>query len=275
VLAAAEPLAPGYTVVAHLRRGRRLDVYDVWSEKRECRCVAKVLRPDRGRDRRARARLRREGELLREITHPHIVRAYEVLRQPQPTVILETLGGETLGHLVERRRRLACRELVFLGLHVASAVRYLHGLGILHLDLKPGNVVCREDGRAIVLDLSIARGPGRIRHPCGTPRYMAPEQARPGRVSTATDVFGVGTVLFAAAAGDPFGHVPPEERAIRSVSELRRLPNGLGELIDSCLALEPDRRPTIASLLSTLAAQAGEGAPGSDQSSIQRPEAGT
>src|SRR5206468_2555654 len=87
-------VAPGYRVVAHLRRGNELDVYDVWSEPRLCRCIAKLPRPDLA-SARTRARVVREGELLLSLSHPHLVRAYELLREPQPTLLLETLGGAT------------------------------------------------------------------------------------------------------------------------------------------------------------------------------------
>src|SRR5687768_15828559 len=91
-LAPGETIAPGYRVVGFLRRGRDLDVYDLWSEERNCRCVGKTVRPDRLQHRRARARSRliKEGQLLLRLTHPHIVRAYEVMTAPAPLVILET-----------------------------------------------------------------------------------------------------------------------------------------------------------------------------------------
>src|SRR5262245_33477547 len=77
LLAEGDRLTPGYMVVAHLHRGDALDVYEVWSAERECRCVAKVLRPDRLEHPGDRQRVLREGRLLQRLTHPHIVRAYE------------------------------------------------------------------------------------------------------------------------------------------------------------------------------------------------------
>ena len=92
--------APGYRTIELLRRGRDLDVYDVWSEERACRCVIKALRPDRLDRDGARRRLLEEGRLLRDLTHPHIVRAYEVAEEPVPMVVMETLTGETVGHMI-------------------------------------------------------------------------------------------------------------------------------------------------------------------------------
>src|SRR5262249_8087165 len=127
LVAAGDELAPGYSVIVHLRRGDALDVYEVWSTERSCRCVAKVLRPDCVDDPRDRRRVLREGRLLQRLTHPHIVRAYETLMGPVPLIILEPLPGATLQYLIEESpRRLTFDDIVVLGLHLCSAVAYLH-----------------------------------------------------------------------------------------------------------------------------------------------------
>jgi len=202
-LARGLEVAPGYEVIEHLRRGRNLDVYDVWSEERACRCVVKSLRPDRlGREGPTR-RLLDEGRLLSRLTHPHIVRAYEVREQPVPLFVMETLAGETLGHMIEvRDAELSAAEVAHLGLHLASAIRYLHANGWLHLDLKPSNVIA-ERGRAKLIDLSVARPPGPAHGGIGTLYYMAPEQVRGGELGPPADVWGIGAVLFEAATREP------------------------------------------------------------------------
>jgi serine/threonine protein kinase len=255
-----EWIAAGYEAIEHLRRGRDCDVYDAWSEERDCRCIAKVLRPDRRGHARARGRLRGEGRMLLSIAHPHIVRAYELIERPDPVLILETVEGETVGHLVRRReRRLPATDLAFLGLHLCSAVRYLHRRGTLHLDLKPSNVIC-EHGQAKVIDLSLARPPGRARRGVGTPGYMAPEQALGRAVGPAADVWGIGAVLYEAATG---GSPVPDRSRLQlngntpvfvppSVGGSRRLPGELATAIDSCLRAEADARPGVAELCGVL-----------------------
>ena len=189
--AAGRELAPGYEVIGHLARSNVLDVYDAWSHERACRCVVKLLRPDRRGDERAARALQREGRLLARLSHPHLVRGYETLREPLPAVVMETLRGETVAHLVDRRtRRLSAAELGHLGVHLCSAIAYLHGRGMLHLDLKPSNVIA-EAGRAKIIDLSLARPPGRVRPGTGTWCYMPPEQARGGEVRPASDAWGI------------------------------------------------------------------------------------
>ena len=143
----------------------------------------------------------REGRLLTELCHPHIVRGYELL-EDGPIAIMETLDGETVAHLLDRSR-LDADEVAWLGLQLASALRYLHRRGLLHLDVKPSNVIASA-GRAVLIDLSLAREPGRYRAGLGhvvLPRR--PSRRAATRLTAAADVWGLGTVLYEAATGEP------------------------------------------------------------------------
>jgi serine/threonine protein kinase len=256
-------LAPGYRVVGFLRRGRDLDVYDLWSEERTCRCVGKTVRPDRMTKNTSRPRLLREGKLLLKLTHLHIVRAYEVLTAPVPLLVEETLPGETLAHLIGRRRkRLSVPEVAHLGIHLCSAVGYLHRNTVLHLDLKPSNIIATH-GMAKVLDLSLARPPGPHRGGIGTTGYMPPEQAQGGHLDTYSDVWGIGAVLYEVATGEPACDVGDETSTTQArkivcrpkpVRRLRRLPVPLATAIDACLRADPSERPTIPELAMALEA---------------------
>jgi serine/threonine protein kinase len=261
---AGERLAPGYEVIAHMRRGNNLDVYDAWSAERACRVIAKTPRPDRLEDRQTVRALVREGRLLKKFTHPHIVRAYEILKEPQPLVIMETLTGATLAYLIDTSpRRLPLTDVVHLGLHLCSALHYLHRQGVLHLDLKPSNIIS-ESQRAKVIDLSIARPPGRGREGAGTTQYMAPEQVTGDHLSQATDVWGVGAVLWEAATGEePFNAEDEDEdepsyeqleRRIVPIRSYRRVPAAFASLVESCLEPDPAHRPTVDEFREGLAA---------------------
>jgi serine/threonine protein kinase len=283
-------LAAGYEVLGHLNRGNRLDVYDAWSSERASRCVLKTLRPDRAGEGPARRALVREGRLLMRLAHPHLVRAYELTRaldDGRPVLVLETLGGETLSHLIHRLdasgRRLPARAVAILGLQLASALVYLHKHGWLHLDLKPANIVA-EAGRARVIDLSIARRPGRARAGTGTFEYLSPEQARGGALTAAADVWGLGAVLYAALVGEPpYGYGPTETGDPDEPEDLgetteplsadlvypqlmddpepvrrhRRVPAGLGRIVDACLQRDPASRPTLPETFAALEAWLG------------------
>jgi serine/threonine protein kinase len=277
--ALVETLAAGrYEVLDHLHRSRGFDVFDGWSTERRSRVVIKTPRPDRIGDRVLVGRLEREGSLLRALSHPHILRGYEVLRGPVRAVVTETLRGQTLSHLLDDSRRLTAAEAAVLGLQLSSAVAYLHDYGYLHLDLKPSNIVV-DGGRAIVVDLSIAQKPGRGIAGLGTWQYLAPEQALGRRLDAAADVWGLGAVLFETLTGRaPFGDDDAEEtddpmadeepaeypqleaRAPR-IRTLRRLPAPLADAVDSCLEPDPPRRPKISELAAALEEVPGAGSP--------------
>jgi serine/threonine protein kinase len=242
-----------YELLERLNRGREIDVYDAWSEARGCRCVLKMLRPQMRDDAAAVRRLRAEGRLLLSLTHPHIVRAYELLSvEGAPVLVLETLGGATLSWLVrEGGARLKAEDLCHLGVQLCSAVGYLHRAGRLHLDLKPSNVIS-ENGIARVIDLNLARRPGRVPAGYGTAQYLAPEQARGGGVDAAADVWGIGATLFAAATAQrPFDATGAEQltRRAQPVRRVRRgLPRAFADVVDACLEPAPSDRPALADL---------------------------
>jgi serine/threonine protein kinase len=233
-------LAPGYVVEELLSRGQALDVYAVWSRERLCSATAKTIRPDRADVPRVRDRLLQEGRLLTTLAHPHLVRGFEVFPDPVPVVIVETLLGYNLEDVVDwRLRRLPSTDLAHLGRQLASALQYLHAHGWLHLDVRPANVMA-HGGKATLIDLSIAREPGEVRAGFGTPGYLAPEQATGGAVSAASDAWGLGATLYAAATGVP---PLPDRRPVRSLRP--RLHPALAEVVDACLSPAPQDRPGI------------------------------
>ena len=246
-LGPGDQIAPGYEVIAHVSRNQVLDVYDAWSAERECRCVLKTLRPDsRGVERRER-RLRYEGELLLRLAHPHLVAAYELIEQPETIVVLETLTGVTLDALLEELpRRLPLDDVLGLGVQLCSAVGYLHRGGVLHLDVKPGNVVCPETGQIKLIDLSLARPPGVVRGGLGTSGYRPPEQEEGGEVTAAADVWAIGALLWEAAAGSPWADSRVDLR------DRRRVPAEFASAIGASLDDDPRRRPTVAALAQAL-----------------------
>jgi serine/threonine protein kinase len=229
-------VVPGHRVEALLSRGGRVDTYDVTSIERDCRAVVKVVRPDRLDEEPVRAALLTEGALLTTLTHPHLVRGYEVVTGPRPAVVLETLPGATLAAIVDDGR-LGVADIALLGRQVVSVLGYLHRQGWLHLDVKPDNIVVQE-GRAVLIDLGLASRPGRVERSLGTDGYAAPEQDAGGTVSEATDVWGLAATLFECATGDAPGRSP----------DLSRVPTLLRPVLASCLLPEPMRRPPIVEL---------------------------
>jgi eukaryotic-like serine/threonine-protein kinase len=266
-----------YELLDHIHRSRGFDVYDAWSGERHCRCVIKAPRPDRVDDQLLLRRLEREGRLLCGLTHPHILRGYEVLPAPAPAVVTETLRGETLSHMLAAPTRLSAAEAAVLGLQLCSAIAYLHEQGYLHLDLKPSNIVI-DAGRAIVVDLSIAQSPGQGSPGLGTWCYLAPEQALGTRLGPAADVWGIGAVLFEALTGrGPFEGAEDEEETYDTgeepdvypqltaraplVGSVRGVAASLARVVDSCLEPDAPRRPSVAEVAAALQTVPGAGSP--------------
>ena len=264
-LAEGDVIAPGRTVLRRLGGGRRYEVFLVWDDHRLAVLVAKLLRPDQATDAVALRDLEREGVALARLAHPVVVRGFETVSQRSggeasgrdrwrfPHLLLEHLEGPTLHELIERDGPLSLEQALPLGLHVASALHYLAGEGMVHLDVKPDNVVMGAPPRLI--DLSVARPveeAARLRKPVGTDAYMAPEQCdnSRGTVGSPADVFGLAATLHHAVAGErPFPRRGDERfpQLTQAPEPLpRRAPRALADLLRAGLDPEPDARPTAA-----------------------------
>jgi serine/threonine protein kinase len=214
-------------------------------------------------DARALRGLAGEAHLLERLGHPVIVRSFDaVLDGPRPHLVLEYLEGPRLSTLIRKYGPLEREQLLPLGLQLCSAVHYLAGEGIVHLDVKPSNIIMGAPARLI--DLSIAQPIERLagtRHRIGTDAYMAPEQCDPtgrGPITTATDVWGIGVTLHHAASGrPPFRRPSSGEDRYPQLTEAPaplpdRVPSAFRELLDACLAPDAADRPTAAELAAEL-----------------------
>jgi eukaryotic-like serine/threonine-protein kinase len=259
-LSEGDAIAPGRTVLRRLGGGQRYEVFLVWDEHRLAVLVAKVLRPDRATDLAALRELGREGEALARLAHPVIVRGFDaVIEGRHPHLLLEHLEGPTLRELLERDGALAIEQALPLGLHVASALHYLAAEGLVHLDVKPENIVMGAPPRLI--DFSVARplaAAARLRGPVGTDAYMAPEQCDRARgpIGPPADVFGLAATLHHAVGGQrPFPRREGERfpQLTRAPEPLpRRVPAALSELLLAALSRDPAARPTAAELAAGL-----------------------
>jgi serine/threonine protein kinase len=253
-----ECILSGYRVIQHLRRGNYYDVYQLWSEERLSGCIGKTPRPDCKDNQVAISRLFNEGEKLKQLSHPNLVRGYEIFYEPQPLAIQETLTGQTLYFLIKNNNiPLSYKEISHLGIQLCSVIQYLHNNNILHLDLNPTNIICQPPF-VKVIDLSISREPGFSKKGEGSKQFMAPEQAKGESVSTATDVWGIGVVLYNAVTGKiPFKAYEGDryeqlELKILPIHPLRKMPANLIDLISKCLERNPVDRPRIVDIISEL-----------------------
>jgi hypothetical protein len=185
------------------------------------------------------ARLRREAAVLASLDHPHIVRVLDVLEDGAGVALVMPLAaGGSLAALLAERGTLTGSEVAALGARLADALASAHQHGVLHLDVKPGNVLLTADGEPLLSDFGIARFAGDDNHvTAGTTGFMAPE-ALAGAPSDRSDVYALAQVCWLA-----LGHRADDE---------------LTSLLDSARSADPRSRPDAASFAAALRARAGE-----------------
>ncbi|MBR9989661.1 MAG: serine/threonine protein kinase [Gemmatimonadetes bacterium] len=273
-------IAGDLTVTGHLAAGRRGHLYQVWSARDWCAYTCKIVAPDQGRVRADVAALKREARILRTVGHPNIVRCYGVgSHEGLPFMLLEYLDGASLFDVLESlpNRRLEIGDAVRAAIHLGAALYHLHRRGFLHLDLKPANLLLRDDV-PVLIDLDTARRVDSDRRPSrrlGTAPYMAPEQARREPLGPGADVWGLGALLYELLTGrwafedvyaEPMedgrprqfpqadAEMPPAPGQFRS-----DLPESLEHTVMTCLAPDPaDRFTSMHPLLLALVGELEE-----------------
>ncbi len=212
-----EVLAGRYRLVERVGRGGMGAVWRAHDLKLDRPVAVKRLHDAWLEDREVRARLLAEGRALAALNHPGIARVEDVLDSAPPALVLEYVEGGTLGRWLDAPRTAS--EVIDVLRQIVEAVAYAHGRGVVHCDLKPGNVLVTPDGRVKVIDLGIALMRHRAattstvvddstRHPAFTPKYAAPEVMRGATPTPAADVFSLGVLIqdvlaVTASAGAP------------------------------------------------------------------------
>lgn len=255
-----------YVAMKLLGGGHSYEVYLAQDAHRLTLVVVKLLRPHLVDDERERRNLMREVQILERLAHPVIVRSFGYdLDAQRPHVILEHLEGPHLSRLI-RRHPLSLEQIIPLAVQICSAIHYMAMEKMVHLDVKPRNIIMGAPPRLI--DLSVARSfdaASKLRGPLGTDPYMAPEQCDPSRapVGPAADVWGIGATLYHAVVREvPFPRAKeydrddPAERWPQLVREPKALPRDvpahLRDVIVDCLDPDPDERPAAVDVVSRL-----------------------
>ncbi|MFH0175483.1 bifunctional serine/threonine-protein kinase/ABC transporter substrate-binding protein [Streptomyces cacaoi] len=213
-----------------------------------------------------RTRFRREIEAARQVRSPWVVPLLDADADAEtPWLATSYVPGPSLAEAVDTFGPLSLASVRVLGVRLAEALEAVHGAGLVHRDVKPGNVLLAPDGPRLI-DFGIARAPeataltssGVI---VGSPGFLSPEQARArgGEIGPPSDVFSLGCVLaFAATGVRPFGGGSAAGMLLRTVYEEpdpAALPDGLTPLLRACLHKDPPGRPSLARLREAL----GEG----------------
>ena len=171
----------------------------------------KLLRPEYLRDPDFSSRFRQEAQAAASLSHPNIVHVYDYGEDPSgPYIVMELIDGEDLATILRRSGALPPRQVARIGVGVARALAAAHARGLVHRDIKPGNVLIGSDGAVKVADFGIARAvaeaqvtlPGTT---LGSVHYFSPEQARGEPATTASDIYSLGIVLYEMLTGSrPF-----------------------------------------------------------------------
>ncbi|WP_369164718.1 protein kinase [Streptomyces sp. AFD10] len=202
------------------------------------------------------ARTQKEARAAARITHPGVVTVHDVIEYDQrPWIVMQYVDGPSLADAAKESGEIAPREAARIGLHVLSALRAAHSAGVLHRDVKPGNVLLARDGQVLLTDFGIAAIEGdstitRTGELVGSIDYLAPERVRGGDPGPASDLWSLGATLYTAVEGtSPFRRTSPISTMQAVVTDEPPAPvnaGPLGPVITALLRKDPDDRPTAA-----------------------------
>ncbi len=203
----ALPVLPGLKVLSKLGEGGMGTVYKALDERLGRTVAVKVLAGHLAGDKAFVTRFLREAQYLAKVRHDNLVTIYDVVTAgATPYFVMEHVEGESLAEHLEARGRLPWNEAWRLLDPILAAVGAMHAAGLVHRDLKPGNILLDREGRPKVMDFGLAKGrsdaaltqEGII---LGTPEYMAPEQAKGDPVGSPADVYALGILAYQMVSG--------------------------------------------------------------------------
>src|SRR5262245_54847604 len=191
-----------FRILERIGRGGMGTVFKAHDPVLDRPVAIKVISPEVEVTDELKARLFREAHACAKLNHRNIITVYELGEdEGRLFIVMEFLEGQELKRIIERRTSLSLEEKLAIMAQICEGLHYAHQSGIIHRDMKPGNIFVLKDGQTKILDFGIARvvtadssltGTGRV---LGTLRYMAPEQVR-GRVDKRSDIFSVGAVFY-------------------------------------------------------------------------------
>jgi eukaryotic-like serine/threonine-protein kinase len=267
-MSATSLVAGRYELVRPLGHGAMATVDLMHDTELERLVAVKRLAENLARDEDVRRRFLREARLAARLSHPNVVRVFDVGEDDgRPFIAMEYVEGETLAELLARRRRLPAPEVARLGVQACAALAAAHAAGLVHRDVKPQNLILGADGVLRLSDFGIAVGHDGtqltlVGTVLGTAGYLAPEQARGEQVTAAADIYALGAVLYELLTGEP-------TRSAASLAELgagdgfrtpdlaKRVPGAPAELVaavNACLSARPEDRPSSAAALARMLA---------------------
>ena len=208
-------LGERYEIGGVLGRGGMAEVHCGRDLRLGREVAVKVLRQDLARDPSFQVRFRREAQAAASLNHPAIVAVYDTGEDrtsagATPYIVMEYVEGETLRDVIRREGRLRPEKAMELAADICGALDFSHRNGIVHRDVKPGNVMITPQGSVKVMDFGIARAVSdsaatmtSTAAVIGTAQYLSPEQARGESVDARSDVYSMGCLLYELVTGAP------------------------------------------------------------------------
>lgn len=255
-VSASTPLglvADRYQLRELIGRGGMADVFSATDLVLDRPVAIKMLRD--GMDEHTnRVRFAHEASTLAQLSHRGLVKLYDAaLEDGQPFIVLELVEGQSLSRRLGQSGPLDVGSAGSLGRQLADALAYAHSRGVVHRDVKPGNVLVEDDGGVKLADFGIARLIGdnvhhtRTGEAIGTAAYLSPEQVTGGPVNGAADIYALGLLLLEALTGEQAYPGSPAEAALARLTRPPVIPSSLPAtwrtLLDEMTRLDPEDRP--------------------------------
>jgi len=267
-LSTGTTLAGRYQIIEELGKGGMGKVYRVLDKKLNEEVALKLIKPEIASDRETIERFSNELKLARRVSHRNVGRMYELMEaEGMHFITMEYVPGQDLRGLIRQTGQLTTGKAVSIAKQVCEGLSEAHGLGVVHRDLKPGNILIDRDGNAKIMDFGIARsisakgitGAGVL---IGTPEYMSPEQVDGKDVDQRSDIYSLGVILYQMLTGHvPFEGDTPLSVAVKQKTEPPKdprainaqIPEDLDRLILRCLEKDKEKRyRTAADIVSDL-----------------------
>lgn len=246
-----------YEILEILGEGGMGAVYKARDLELEREVALKVIRPELTSDPEILQRFKQELILARQITDRNVIRIFDLGDAGKIKFItMEFVEGKSLHKVLQQRGKLEVAEAVDIIEQVASGLAAVHREGVIHRDLKPGNIMCDKNGRVVVMDFGLARsfagdGMTRTGTMLGTIEYMSPEQAQCQELTASSDVFTVGLILYQLLSGTmPFHSesaiaslvMRTQQRAVPLANSDKKIPVILSNIVSKCLETDPALR---------------------------------